>query len=327
MLLTYEFLVAGCVMLFLGSRAAVRGGAALSRRLGLPPMLIGLLVIPLATAAPELAVALRAVSIGEPVFAAGAVIGSNIFNALLVLGLASLIRPLPTSPRIVFRDGLAFILASGAFFYFGRDGVISRSNGEILLLSLLVLLIVTAAMDWRRATSHCLFARRANGQKDIGTGVAFLLLGLAAVLTFSGAIFLVRGSVVLAESLSIPKETISVSVTALGVALPELYIAIAAVMRRQNAIAVGAILGANIFNILGVIGVTALVQPIALPMNFVSQDLPILAASAVLVVPLLNSDWVLSRIEGALLLSSYCAYLAFMAFRVGLFVPSLLSLH
>jgi cation:H+ antiporter len=327
MLVTYEFLIGGSLLLLFGSRAAVRGGAAISRAVGLPPMLIGLLIIPFATAVPELAVALRAVDIGEPDFAAGTVIGSSILNVLLVLGLAALFKPLATTPRLVFRDGVAMILAGAAFFYFGRDGRISRLNAEILFGSLVTFLTVSAAMDWRRAASQCLFARRAEGQKQLGTAAAIALLVFAALASFAGALLLVRGSIVAAQEWNIPKASMSVSVTALGVALPEFYIAAAALMRRQHALAVGSILGANIFNILGVIGAAAFWKPLALSTNFVLQDLPILAASAVLVVPLLNSDWKLSRPEGALLLSSYCAYLAFLALRIGLLSPAFLTQH
>ncbi len=327
MSLTYAFLSGGSLLLLLGSRAAVRGGAVLARSIGLPPILIGLLIIPLATAVPELAVSLRAAFTGEPQIAAGAVIGSTILNALMVLGLAALIGPLPTTPRLVFRDGLAFILAGAALLYFAHDHLISRLKAEVMLVGLLIFIIVSAVMDWRRAPSQCLFARRAEGQKQMGALGAFALLALAALLSFAGALLLVRGSVVVAEDWGIPKEAVSVSITALGLALPEFYITVSAVTRKQNALAVGSILGANIFNILGVIGITALLRPLPLTSSFVLQDVPILAASAFLVVPMLNSDWKLSRPEGALLLTSYCAYLAFMALRIGWISPALLALH
>ena len=324
---TNEFVAAAFALLLVGSVLAARGGAGLSYRMGFPAIVIALLVVPLALAAPEFAVALHANLNGQPAFAVGAIVGSNILNILFVFSLAALVKPLPTAPRVAFRDGLVFVLASCAFYAVARDGIITSSEGIWMLAALALSVALTLAMDLRRPDlfsdeGSYIFAGRQQRH-----AFAFWLLVLGAISVFAGAATLISGATLLAKTFGYPQESAALSIGALGVGLPELFFAMIAVARGRYTSAVSSVLGANTINILGVIGLSATLRPIVVAPSFVLQDLPIMAASAVLIVPLLNADWKLSRPKGALLLAFYAAYLAFLGLRLGLIPTTVVAFN
>jgi cation:H+ antiporter len=312
------FLVAiGLALLFAGGEALVRGSVGLSRLLGFSPLLIGLVVMSASTSAPELFVSLRAVLADHPDIAAGNIIGSNIANILLILGLAALIRPLPTSPKIVFREGATMLLASIAFVIFAWDGVVTRSDGICLLAGLLLFMVVSFGLDWRKPSPHAVFATRAatraNGELYLGVSLFYLAIGVA--LLYFGAGFILNGSLAIARHFALAESFIGLTLVAVGTALPELVVTIAAARKGQTGLAIGNILGSNIFNILGVLGITSLVRPVAIsgPLSYV--DAPIMAAVAGVLLPLLMPQWRLGTRAGIGFVLGYCAYVLLLVAR------------
>lgn len=327
--MAYWFLGGGLVLLLFGSEAIVRGGVAISRAFNLPPLVIGLLVITAGTSAPEFAVSLQAAYSGSPDIALANVVGSNILNLLLILGLAAMIRPLPSSPKVVLRDGGAMLLSAAALALMARGGTITRVQGFGMLLAFVLYIVLTFFSDWRRSAEHSVPCARAlqrleNGAPQSGAaGLFTLLFGLVGLAV--GAHFTVAGAEAVAREFNLPQWMIGLTVVAFGASIPELVVTLVAAARGQTNLAIGHLIGSNVFNALGALGATAALVP--LPVNpALSSDLIVLAAASALIVPLLVSRWRLSRPRGALLLVSYACYLVFLAWRQGLVTPQMIGL-
>ncbi len=315
--MAYFLTAVGLALLFAGGEALVRGGVGLSRRLGFSPLLIGLVVMSAGTSAPELFVVLRATFAAHPDIAAGDIIGSNIANILLILGLAALIRPLPTSPKIVFREGATMLLASIAFVFFAWGGAITRFEGLWLIAGLLLFMVVSFGLDWRKSSPHAVFATRAatrtNGELYLGMSVFYLIIGVA--LLFFGAGFLLNGSLAIARHLALPEALTGLTLVAVGTASPELVVTLVAAGKGQTGLAIGNLLGSNIFNLLGVLGVAALVRPMTIAPGLAHVDALIMLGVAAISLPLLMPQWRLSQRAGGAFVLGYCVYLVFLAAR------------
>jgi cation:H+ antiporter len=327
--MAYWFLGGGLVLLLFGSEAIVRGGVAIARAFNLPPLVIGLLVISAGTSAPEFAVSLQAAMSGAPDIALANIVGSNILNLLLILGLAAMIRPLPSSPKVVLRDGGAMLVSAVALALIARGGTITRFQGVAMLAAFVLYLALTFFSDWRRSAEHSVPCARAlqrlqNGAPQSGTaGLFTLLFGLVGLAV--GAHFTVAGAEAVAREFNLPQWMIGLTVVAFGASVPELVVTLVAAARGQTNLAIGHLIGSNVFNALGALGATAALAP--LPVNpALSSDLIVLAAASALIVPLLVSRWRLSRPRGALLLVSYACYLVFLAWRQGLLTPQMIGL-
>jgi cation:H+ antiporter len=325
--MAYWFLGGGLVLLLFGSEAVVRGGVAFSRALNLSPLLIGLLVITTGTSAPEFAVSLEAAHGGAPDIALANVVGSNILNLLLILGLAALVRPLSSSPKVVFRDGGAMLLASAALAGMAYDGRISRIEGLALLLGFAGYLGVTFFTDWRRSAEHSVPCAHAimhlDGDAPSATGGVFLFLfGFVGVVL--GAHFTLSGAEALARDAHLSQALVGLTVVAFAASAPDLIVTIVALARGQSDIAVGHLIASNVFNSLGALGLTA--AGTALSVNpMLETDLLVMAAAGAVLLPLLILDWRLSRPRGALLVLSYACYLVFLVWRQGLLTSSLVG--
>jgi cation:H+ antiporter len=302
--LTYLFFVLGLAMLFLGGEALVRGASAVARHFHLSPMVIGLTIVGFGTSAPELLVSLQAALEGQPEIAIGNVVGSNIANILLILGISALIAPLIIPGRQMWRD-LAFMLAATAILWAMLLGdTLTRGYGAVLLAGLLVFLAVTfkygkVEPDPDRPEENQLKAW------------AFTLGGLVVLVI--GARFLVDSAVEIATTFGISEAVIGLTIVAVGTSLPELATSVIAAYRKHTEIAVGNIVGSNIFNIFGILGITALIAPIPADPRFATIDMPWAMATAVgltVIAFLLNG---LPRIAGALLLAAYAGYIILMA--------------
>jgi cation:H+ antiporter len=320
--MVFEFLGFGFALLILGSEAALHGAIGLSRKVGLSPLLIGLLIMSAASAAPELSVSLQAVGHSAPDIAVGTVVGSNIINVLLILGLGALIRPLPSPPKIVFRDGGALVLASAAFLLMAKSGTISRGMGIVLIGAFILYFVLVFATDWRRSSNASVAecrAQRHEGQISAGLGAFLLLFGIVCVV--AGARFLIDGAMAIGESYHIPQATLGLTMVALGTSLPELAVTFIATVRGRADIAVGQLVGASVFNILFVIGVTAAVHPLPVAPAFAAIDILVMLGAAILLMPLLANSWRLSRISGVMLMLGYAGYIVFVATRLGYHLP------
>jgi len=326
--MAYWFLGGGLALLLFGSEAIVRGGVAISRALNLSPLVIGLLIVTAGTSAPEFAVSLQAASAGAPDIAVANVIGSNILNLLLILGLAALIRPLPSSPKVVLRDGGAMLVAAIALVLLARDGTLSRVEGLAMLAAFAAYVVLTFFTDWRRSAEHSVPCARAMArlQSEAPSGAAGIFTLLFGVLGLTlGAHFTVEGAQAFARQFQLSEAVVGLTVVALGASLPELLVTLVAAVRGQTELAIGHLVGSNVFNALGALGAAAALRPLAISPALGSDLLAMTAASALL-LPLLATRWRLSRPQGALLVASYGCYLLFIAWRQGLVTPSMIGM-
>jgi cation:H+ antiporter len=301
--LTYLLFTLGLAMLFFGGEALVRGASAVARHFHLSPMVIGLTIVGFGTSAPELLVSLQAALEGKPEIAIGNVVGSNIANILLILGISALIAPLIIPARKMWRD-LAFMLAATAILWAMLLGTeITRTYGAILFAGLLVFLGSTFFFGKIDPEPN-------QPEENQLKAWAYTIGGL--VILVIGARFLVNSAVEIATAYGISEAVIGLTIVAVGTSLPELATSVIAAYRKQTEIAVGNIVGSNVFNIFGILGITALIAPIPADPRFAAIDMPWAMATAVgltVLAFLLNG---LPRVAGALLLVAYAGYIYFM---------------
>jgi cation:H+ antiporter len=328
--MAYWFLAAGIVLLIAGSEAALRGGVGMARVLRISPVLIGLLVIASATAAPELFVSLRAATAGAPDIALGDVLGDNIFMLLFALGFGALIRPMASPPKVVLRDGGAMLAGALVLVFFALKGDLTRRDGLFLFLGFIAYLVVTFFTDWRRSADHSVVLSRALARSQgeplpVVGGLFLLLLGLICLVL--GAVFTVDGSVALARALHLQQAFVGLTIIALGTSLPKLIAALVAIARGRTDVAVGLLIGAIVFNLLGVLGITAMVAPLAISPALASTGVYVVAAVSAGLLPLLAMRWRLSRPRGLLLTLCYVCYITFLIWRQGLLPLSLIGIR
>jgi cation:H+ antiporter len=313
------FIVGGLALLVAGGEAVVRGASTLAAGARIPPVIIGLTVVAFGTSAPELAVALGAALRGEPDFVIGNVIGSNIYNVLLVLGLSALVVPLLVHRRLVRWDVPVMIAASVAFLVFAADGELSQLDGLILLAGLGGYLAF-AVIEARRERSDDIdtddfvreFHERGLTRRDLVVNLAFLAGGIGLLVV--GANLLVEGGVAGAEVLGFPRLVIGLTVVALGTSMPELATSVVAAFRGERDLAVGNIVGSNIMNILAVAGLTGLLTPggVAVAAAALSFDLPVMIAVAVACLPIFFTGHLIVRWEGVVFVGYAVAYTAYL---------------
>ncbi len=303
----------GLVLLALGGEGVIRGAVGIARRLGLSELLIGLTLIGFGTSAPELLTSVNAAISGAPGIALGNVIGSNISNVLLVFGMVALIRPIPINPAAITRDGLVMIVASVTLVTMALSfGELNRPLGGALV-ALLVIYIATVWMLERRggpaANVHKGEAHTHDPVPDALWLSALLALGGLGFLVF-GADLLVEGAVTLARVAGMSETVIGLTIVAIGTSLPELVATLAAALKGKNDVAFGNIVGSNIYNIFGIVGLTALVKPITVPPEVSLVDWGVMCLSAVLLLLFATIGRRVTRLEAACLVAFYAAYIA-----------------
>ncbi|RDI96346.1 sodium:calcium antiporter [Meiothermus sp. QL-1] len=303
----------GIVLLYFGGEALVNNAVVLARSWGVSTMVVGLTVVAFGTSSPELAASLAAALSGSPAIAIGNVVGSNILNILFILGLAALIQPIRAQALFIKREVPIMIGATLLLFpllYF--DQQISRWEG-LLMASLLGLYI------WFLYQSGSKESPEVQGEFDQEYGqrpkanwktYAGVLLGLA--LLGAGARVLTMGAVALAQALGVGELVIGLTIVALGTSLPEVAASITAALRREPDIALGNIVGSNIFNILGILGLTALVTPVGQPWASVARDMWVMLGASLLLWPFLATGLRLGRREGGVFLGLYGLYVGLL---------------
>ena len=264
---SYVFAAAGLVLLFIGGEMLVRGSVRLARSLGISPLLIGLAVVGFGTSMPELVVSLDAALQGRPDIAVGNVVGSNIANILLILGATALVSPIYCAPQVVRRDGLAVLAASVVLVALGLTGQIVSWQGGLMVVSLGVFIVYSYWTEkYRMAPSATLHEREAEEfdehSRPLWVNAGILTVGLVAIM--GGANLLVDGAVVIARSAGVSEAVIGLTLVAIGTSLPELAAGIIAAYRNHTDVALGNVLGSNLFNILSILGTTTLVTPISI---------------------------------------------------------------
>ena len=308
-------LLAGFVLLVGGGELLVRGASGLARAVGLSPLVVGLTVVSFATSAPELAVTLGAAASGSPGLAVGNVVGSNIANILLVLGASALVVPLVVRSRVVKLDVPVMIALSLAFLLMALDGTISTLDGGLLLAALTA--YVTRAVASSRRRSRGSAPAESDSPSASPTRPVWLDALLVAVgvgMLVLGAQWLVGSATAIATALGISDLVIGLTVVAVGTSLPELATSIVAVRRGERDLAVGNIVGSNIFNIGSVLGLTALITPGGVPVAeaAIGFDIPFMLAVALALLPVVYTGAAVARWEGGLFLGYYAAYTAYL---------------
>ncbi len=306
-------LLLGIGLLTIGGEALIRGALGLARRFGVSPMLSGLVIVGFGTSMPEMAVSVDAALREQPDIAVGNVVGSNIANVLLILGLCALISPMAVSALALRRDAATVIAASVLYLLLARDALLARPEGLLLLLALLAYLVWAWRSERDRAApSAAVHAAEAEEVDHVPATAAVSLGAVIAglVLLIAGSRVLLAGAIGVAQGLGVSEALIGLTLVAVGTSLPELTVSVIAALRRHADVAVGNILGSNIFNLLGILGVSALVQPLAVAGRIAAVDQWVMLGAALLLTLFLLTGRRLSRGEGGLLLAAYVAYTA-----------------
>ena len=312
MLVDLGLLALGLVILWFGGEVLVAGAAALARRVGVSSLLVGLTVVAFGTSAPEVAVSVLAGAKGADSIAIGNVVGSNIANILLILGLAALVRPLQVSREIAHTDGPIMVGVCAAFILFAiDDDRIGRGHGVVFLIGLLAYTLFSYQLSRLRpppATEEPTFAFVDRGGLLVQIP---LIIGGIACLVY-GADLMVGAGTRLAERLGVPDRIVGLTIISIGTSLPELSTCLVAARRGQADLAIGNVVGSNIFNILCVLGLASVVHPLNVEKAILYVDSAVMLAAAVLLLPIIRRGHVISRREGAVLFTLYCAYLGLL---------------
>jgi cation:H+ antiporter len=302
----------GFLGLLLGGNWLVDGAVALALRLSISPMIIGLTLVGFGTSMPELVTSVQAALIGSAGIAVGNVVGSNIANILLILGVAALIAPMAVDRGTLRRDGMVMLLASVLCVLIVLYGTLGRVAGSILLggLALYLVLMIRLARTERIEAGQIEAGPIEVGQMP-GWRAGLTLAG-GLVVTIVAAKFLVQGAVVLAADWGMSETVIGLTVVAVGTSLPELVTSVVAARKGQSDLAIGNVIGSNIFNILGILGITALVQPLVVPQSIMVLDIWVMLGAALALILLAMRRWQIGRLEGGLLVASYTGYVAYL---------------
>lgn len=310
MLEAFLLIAVGTVLLAGAAEALVYGASSLARRTGLSPLVIGLTVVSIGTSLPELVVSVDAALGGVGDLALGNVVGSNIGNLALILGVTALVRPIAVQTQIVRVEGPILVVVSLLFVGLILDGRLGRLDGLILVAGILGYVGYTL---WAAKQSSSEVQDEFEGgipkQHALGIDLGFLVLGLFGLV--GGAHLLVKGATIVAEKMGVGPIVIGLTIVAIGTSLPELATSAVAARRGKGDIAVGNAVGSSIFNILGILGVTVLLHPLSTE-SLGWVETAIMVGTAVLVIPLFWTDGKLGRAEGVILLICYLGYLLYL---------------
>ncbi|WP_119418346.1 calcium/sodium antiporter [Desertibaculum subflavum] len=309
-------ILTGLVLLAAGGEMLVRGAVGTARVAGVSPLLVGLTIVGFGTSTPELVTSILAAFEEAPGIAVGNVVGSNIANILLILGIAALIAPLAVQPAAFRRDGLALVGSTVACTAAVLLGYLDRAVG-IALLALLVVYVGWAYWNERKRpdAESAMHEHVAEDAAPRGRGLArsLFLAGIGIAATILGARLLVDGAIGLARGWGVSETVIGLTIVAVGTSLPELVASVIAAWRRHADVALGNVIGSNIYNVLGILGLTAVVHPISIPPEIARFDIWVLVATTALLMLFLHTGWTLKRWEAALFVLAYAVYVGFLA--------------
>ncbi len=308
-------LFGGFVYLVLGGDLLVRGALALSRRTSISPVIVGMTVVALGTSAPELMISVYATATGHSGVALGNVVGSNIANVLLVLGVPALISPVVASSRDFGGHTAFMVIVSIALVVMGYNGVISRPEGALLFLTLVGMLVYLsktgAALPGEDSQDESEQFERVLGLPSrVSAAVGFILLGI--MLLPLGADLTVEGASAIARALDVPEIVIGSTIVALGTSLPELMTTVIAAFHKSSGIALGNVLGSNVFNILLVGGVSAMVAPLPVPADFGSFDVWFMLGTAIALYAFVIFNRPIRGIAALAFVAGYIGYITYV---------------
>ncbi len=310
------FLIAGLVLLAISGDALVRGALSAAQRLHIPTIITGLTIVAFGTSAPELIVSIEAALNNAPGLAIGNVIGSNIANTLLVLGVPAIILAFTLKADGIRRSTVFLIAVSLVFILFLSDGLVSRFDGLVLFTLLIIYLIYSGVMA-TRARNETL--REISSGAEIKSDdedeppltmpwlIGFLVFGIVGL--GIGGKLTITGALGVADMFGVADTVVGLSIVALGTSLPELAASVSAALRKQAGMMVGNVLGSSVFNILGIIGITAMLMPLSVPMSIISLDMWIMLGVFLLLLPIVFFTRKLNRIEGSIMVIAYLIYM------------------
>jgi len=306
--LLFFTLITGFVLLIAGGELLVRGGVRLARIIGVPPLIIGITIVGFGTSTPELVAAIEAALAGVPQLAIGNIVGSNIANLLLILGIAALLSPISVTPETVWRDGALLVGTAVLLLVAGFMGGLTRPVGIAFIVALAAYMyfLLRHGRVPEEMLPDSVESRRAPW--ELATSGVLTLIGIALVIT--GGKLLVDGAIQLARLLDVSEQVIGLTVVAVGTSLPELATTLMAALRKSPDIALGNVLGSNVYNVLGIGGITATVRPLPISEQMLRFDLPFMVALSILLVVLALRYERLGRTMGMLFLAGYVVYVA-----------------
>lgn len=302
-------IISGILLLSIGGDMLTRYSVELSHKLSIPKIIIGMTIVSFATSAPELIVSLNATMMGYSDFALGNVLGSNIANLGLVLGIVVIIYPITIKRRFYYTDFPLLILSTAVFYLFiASNSEISRTEGIIMLV--LILLILFYLFYYQKPDTSSLDSDLSLGRQKVST--SFFLLVISAAILWLGAETLIKSSISVANKFNVSERIISITMVAIGTSIPELAASVAASLKKHNDLAIGNLIGSNIFNLLVVIGITSVVNPITgIDFDIISKDMIWVVVFSFILLPLVyfHKRNKLNRMKGIILLAMYVAFI------------------
>lgn len=311
------FVAAGLVLLTLGAEALIRGAAGLARRFGLSELLIGLTLVGFGTSTPELVSSVQAALSGAPGIAVGNVVGSNIANILLILGLSAAIAPIVVEPQSFRRDMPALVAATAFVTAILISGVVGRFAGAGFLIAIASYITYAYVSEKMQSSApepvrHEIEAAEIHGAQSLLRAIILALTGLALLII--GARLLVTGSIEIASTLGVSETVIGLTIVAVGTSLPELVTSVMAALRGKSNLALGNVVGSNIYNLLGILGATALIKPVAVSAEIISFDIWVMVVATAAMAFFAWTRGRVERWEGMVLVVAYAAYIGWLAF-------------
>ena len=309
MLIPLFFMLGGLVLLAIGAEGLVRGSSALALRFGVTPLVVGLTVVAFGTGSPELFVSVQAAYKGDSGIALGNIVGSNISNVALILGLSAVARPMVVRSELIRREVPVMIAVTVGLCLLLLDGLVSRLEGLVLVVGSIfytTLAYIAARRDRSSVVAEEFKEALTEPRRAAWLDILFVIMGF--ILLVAGANLLLIGAVVVAEGFGVSQVVIGLTIIAIGTSLPELATSVMASVKREPDVAFGNVIGSNILNILLILGVAALIRPIE-TQGLRIFDIGAMVASALVLFPLMWRGRVLNRWEGAFLLGAYVAYL------------------
>jgi cation:H+ antiporter len=310
--LTLLQMLGGLAILVAGAEILVRGSVGTALRFGLTPLLIGLTIVAFGTSAPELVVSIQAAYNGSDDIALGNIIGSNISNIALILGVAALIQPLKVQASIIRKDVPILLGTSLLLVFFLMDGVISQLEGFFFFAGVVVFTIASIRMSKLETAVEVTEEFEDVIPKKLfplWLNIVMVIAGLGLLIL--GAKWLVDGAIEIASSLGMSQAVVGLTIVAVGTSLPELATSVMAAIKKEGDIAIGNVVGSNIFNILCILGITAMILPVSQG-GITTVDILLMLGLTVLLLPVLKSGYIVSRFEGGILLSIYIAYTVYL---------------
>lgn len=307
------YIIGGSVALFVGAEGLVRGASSLAIRLGISPLVVGLTVVAFATSSPELVVSIKAAIEGNPGIVVGNIVGSNICNIALILGVAAMISPISVKTQVIRREIPIMIVVSLFLLIILSNDAISRVEGFFLVVGIIIYIILGYKYSIKHKNDEEVVKEFEESVPKspykIWKSLILVIVGLGLLVL--GSVLFVDGAVAIAKKFGVSQAVIGLTIVAFGTSLPELTTSVVASFKNENDIAIGNAVGSNVFNILSILGISSLISPIS-NTGVTMIDLSIMMFFTILILPLSRSKFTLRRWEGTLLFTGYVAYIIYL---------------